>query len=66
MSAFWILLVVSWIVIIIWPQIIAYILGWLLLFFWLNILFLKYVIFFKSKNKNEGYVKFWNYKIYKD
>jgi len=66
MSAFWIILVISWIVIITWPEIIAYILWGLLLFFWLNILFAKYVFFSKWKQKEENYVKFWSYKIYKD
>lgn len=65
MSAFWIILVVSGIIIIVYPQIIAYILWGLLLFFWLNILFAKFM-FSKSSKSWENYVKFGNYKIYKD
>lgn len=65
MPAFWILLVVSWIIIIAFPDIIAYIIGGLLLFFWLNIVFANFLLKKNSKSW-ENYVKFWNYKIYKD
>ena len=65
MPIFWIILVVSWIIIIAYPQIIAYMIWGLLLFFWANILFAKYLMQKNSKNW-ENYVKFWNYKIYKD
>lgn len=65
MPVFWIILIVSGVIIITWPQIIAYMLWGLLLFFWLNIIFTSFLL---SKNKKQGsnYVKFWNYKIYKD
>lgn len=65
MPIFWIILVVSWIIIIVYPQIIAYMLWGLLLFFWVNVLIARYLM--KKSNKDgESYVKFWNYKIYKD
>lgn len=65
MPAIWIILIVSWIVIINFPDIISYIIWGLLLFFWLNILFAKY-LFNKASKSGESYVKFWNYKIFKD
>jgi len=65
MSAFWILLIISWLIIIFFPQIIAYMLGGLLIFFGLNIVLAKFMIS-RWKNKEEDYVKFWKYKIYKD
>ncbi len=65
MPAFWILLIVSGLIIIMYPQIIAYMIWGLLLFFWLNILLAKYMLTKKTKT-GESYVKFWNYKIYKD
>ncbi len=65
MSAFWILLVISGIIIIVYPQIIAYMIGGLLLFFGLNILVANFLLKKTSKSW-ENYVKFWNYKIYKD
>lgn len=65
MPVFWIILVVSWVIIIVYPQIIAYMIGGLLLFFGINILLAKYILWQKSKS-GESYVKFWNYKIYKD
>ncbi|MDD5770122.1 MAG: hypothetical protein PHE25_04075 [Candidatus Gracilibacteria bacterium] len=65
MSAFGLLLVISGIIIIVYPQIIAYMIGGLLLFFGLNILFAKY-LFSKKQKTGENYVKFGNYKIYKE
>ena len=49
MPAFGILLVVSGVIIIAWPEIIAYMIGGLLLFFGLNIIFAKYL--FNKANK---------------
>lgn len=65
MPVFWIILVVSGVIIIAYPQIIAYMIWGLLLFFGINILLAKY-LFFKNTKWWENYVKFWNYKIYKD
>ncbi len=65
MPAIWIILIVSWTVIIAFPDIISYIIWGLLLFFWLNILLAKY-LFNKTSKSGENYVKFWNYKIFKD
>lgn len=65
MPIFWVILVVSGGIIIAWPEIIAYMIGGLLLFLGMNILLAKY-LFSKKWNSGENYVKFWNYKIYKD
>ena len=63
MKTFPVILILIWIVIIAIPEIISYILWWLFIFIWLNMLF----IFkgFKSKWNKEEYVKFWKYKIYR-
>lgn len=65
MPIFWIILIVSGIIIIVYPQIIAYMIGGLLLFFGMNILLAKY-LFNRAGKTGESYVKFGNYKIYKD
>ena len=65
MSFIWLILTISWLTIIIYPQIIAYLIWGLLLFFWINILITNF--FFFKKNKNwKDYVSFWKYKIYKN
>ena len=62
MKLFAIVLITLWVVFIIFPAMIAYLIGWLFIFIWINML-----TFFKAKkNKSwEDYVKFGNYKIYK-
>jgi hypothetical protein len=61
MKAFAIFLIIFWIIVIIFPQIIAYLLWWLFILIWLNILiFVK-----KFKSNKESYVKFGNYKIFR-
>lgn len=63
MRVFWIFLLIFWIIIIYNPDIIAYLLGGLLVFIWLNLVL--FWIFTKKKNPNENYVKFGNYKIFR-
>lgn len=65
MSFFGLTLVASWVVILVWPEIIAYIIGFILIWIWTQILFMKY-LFSKSNNSKSNYVSFWKYKIYKD
>ena len=61
MRTFPIALIIFWIIIILAPAILAYLIGWFFIFVWLNIL-----IFFKSVKWNkEEYVKFGKYKIYR-
>lgn len=61
MRIFPLALIIFWIIIILAPAILAYLLGWLFVFIWLNIL-----IFFGFKKKNnDNYVKFWKYKIFR-
>jgi len=57
-----IIFIVFWIIIIAFPAILVFLLGWFFIFIWLNML-----AFFKTKkSKNwDDYVKFWNYKIYR-
>ncbi len=63
MNLFWLLFLVFWIVLIVFPDILAYLLWWFFIFLWINIL-----IFFRalnSKKSGENYVKFGKYKIYR-
>jgi hypothetical protein len=54
-------LIIFWVIIILAPAILAYLIGWFFIFVWLNIL-----IFFKwVKWNKEEYVKFGKYKIYR-
>jgi len=54
-------LIIFWIIIIIFPKIIAWLIWWFLIFVWINIL-----IFMKVQKKwKDDYVKFWKYKIFR-
>lgn len=64
MNLFSILLILFWIIIIANPAIIAYLIGWFMVFIWANILIFSRV-FWKKKKWEENYVKFWNFKIYR-
>lgn len=56
-------LIIFWIILIVFPDIIAYLLGWFFVFIWINMLLLGWM-FWKKENK-EWYVKFGKYKIYR-
>lgn len=63
MRIFPIWLIIFWIIIILAPEILAYLIGGFFIFIWLNILiFFKWI---KSKKDGSDYVKFWNYKIFR-
>lgn len=71
MSYFWIFFVIFWVIIIKFPDFLSYLIGWFFLFVWINIFLTKYLYSRKAKNSEnnkdwQSYVKFWNYKIYKD
>lgn len=59
-----IIFILCGLIVIFYPQIIAYIIGGILLFLWLNLAFAW--LFFAKNGKDKEYVKFGNYKIYKD
>jgi hypothetical protein len=62
MRLFPIWLIAFWTILIIFPELVGYLLWWFLIFIWINIL-----IFFrwKSWKWKEDYVKFGKYKIYR-
>ncbi len=61
MRLFPIFLIVFWVIILIAPEIIAYLIWGFFIFIWLNIL-----LFIRPiKWEKESYVKFWNYKIFR-
>jgi len=63
MRLFPIALIIFWIIIILAPAILAYLIGWFFIFVWLNILiFFKWI---KWKKGSDNYVKFGNYKIFR-
>ncbi|MDD3144878.1 MAG: hypothetical protein PHV23_02085 [Candidatus Gracilibacteria bacterium] len=63
MRAFGIFLIIFGTIIIYFPEIIAYLLGGLLVFIGFNLL--GFSIFTKKKNGDDNYVKFGNYKIFR-
>lgn len=63
MKIFPLVLIIFWITLIIFPDIIAYLLGWFFVFIWINMLFLGWL--FSKKENKEWYVKFGKYKIYR-
>lgn len=64
MKLFPIWLIIFWLIIVYNPDIIAYLLWWLLIFIWLNILIFS-SMFNKKSKKWDNYVKFGNYKIFR-
>lgn len=56
-------LIIFWIILIKFPEIIAYLIWWFVIFIGLNILI--FSIFIKKKNV-KSHVKFWDYKIFRD
>jgi hypothetical protein len=54
-------LIVFWIIIVMMPEILAYLIWGLFIFIWLNLL----LFFRKAKSMNENYVKFGKYKIFR-
>ncbi len=62
MRLFAAILVIFGLIIIYNPDIIAYLIGWLFIFIWLNMLLIWFVF---PKRKNESFVKFGNYKIFR-
>lgn len=64
MNFFWIFLIIFWIIIVKFPEIISYLIWWFMVFVGINIIISKY-LFFRQKS-GKDYVAFWKYKIYKD
>ena len=59
-----ILLIVFWTINIIFPDIIAYVIGWVCIFLGVSML-IGWGKFWSKKANGEDYVKFGNYKIYR-
>lgn len=49
--------------VVIFPNLISYLIWWLLIFIWINIIAFNLII--KKSNKKDSYVQFWDYKIYR-
>jgi len=62
MRLFWLFLFIFWIIIIYNPDIIAYLIWWLLVFIGINMFLAS--LFFKKASK-DSFVKFWDYKIFR-
>ncbi len=65
MKWLWIGLIIFWIIIIAFPAILVFLIGGFFIFLWINLLTFFWV-FNKTKQSREDYVKFWNYKIYRE
>lgn len=62
MKIFAFILILFWIIVIVNPDIIAYLIWGLVIFIWINILFFS---LFVKKERKETFVKFWDYKIFR-
>lgn len=56
-----VVLIIFWVIIIMFPDIIAYLIWWFMIFVWINIFAFSKMV----KKGNEDYVKFGNYKIFR-
>ena len=62
MKIFAVFLIIFGIIIIVYPEFLAYLIGWFFVFAWINL----YLIWFAfNKWNKENYVKFGKYKIYR-
>ena len=58
-------LIIFWLLLIFFPKLIAYIIWGFILFIGINAWIISYKLNQEKKNK-KSYVKFWEYKIYRD
>lgn len=65
MKPFAIILIVFWVIVIAFPAILVFLIWWFFIFLWLNLLAF-FSLFKKNKWEKDSYVKFWNYKIYRN
>lgn len=63
MQIFGTLLIIFWVIVILFPSILVFLIGWFFIFLGINILTLGTLVS-KSQAKDE-YIKFWKYKIYR-
>lgn len=64
MSKWAITLIIVWLIIVIFPEIIAFALWGILIVLWAGLLMTKYKMW--SEKTQNDYFKFWDYKIYKN
>lgn len=64
MKLFPLTLIAFWIILIVFPEIIAYLIGWFFIVVGINMLAIT-SFFGKKKDQNGDYIKFGSYKIYK-
>ena len=57
--------ILFWVTIIIFPKFLAYLIGWFFLFVWLSMLSVWSMFNSGKKNKEDNYIKFGKYKIYR-
>jgi hypothetical protein len=65
MKLFSIFLIIFWIIVIVFPEILAYLIWWFFVFIWLNLFLLWWFFSKSSKWEKDNYVKFGKYKIYR-
>jgi len=64
MKLFPVTLIIFWIILIVFPEIIAYLLGWFFVFIGINMLLIT-TSFGKKKSGDDEFIKFGKYKIYR-
>lgn len=64
MKPFAIFFILFWIIVIIFPKFLAYLIGGFFVFIWISMLSV-WSMFNSKKNKEENYIKFGKYKIYR-
>ncbi len=65
MKLFAIFLILFWLIIVIFPEFLAYLIGWFFIFIWINIILVWTVFSFAKKKTEDNYIKFGKYKIYR-
>ncbi len=65
MKGFWIGLIIFWITVIFFPELIGLLVGGFFIFIWINLLWF-FIFLRKNKKNSEDYVNFWEYKIYRN
>lgn len=69
MKFMWIFLIIFWIIVIVYPEFLSYLIWGFFLFLWLNIILfnlsMKWMNKWANTDERWNFFKFWKYKIYK-
>ncbi len=65
MKLFALFFILFWVIIIIFPEFLAYLIGFFFVFVWVSMLSIWSMFNFGKKSKEDNYIKFGKYKIYR-